>query len=386
MRLGGSRGGNAHRRQRLPHDLRARSRLLNRHAGVRRNATLPAGLTMTHDLATQDPTEAGWLARIVENFADPSRYAAYATWLDDRDPAAARVVRAYASHAFEGSDVPDPCAGRTDAWHRMLGMNFDLSDGRSWHAAIRDLDEEVQRALFRWVRPIVGLVAERCPDPDIPLGASKFLGAPHLPAAFGWPECAEGPLRFQAQLDLAELRTTVATARYALPPAGRVVLFAFDDDGETGVQPGVVERGTDGKYQEIPDLTHVAYVAADVALVRTDIPAATAPWDKVDRSCRITLLEGLDLPLAGDVPDDRLDEAEDWLYDLRGGWTHKWMGYPVHGRTTNTSPGPDWVNLLTLGSDDTTGWSWCDGEHLDVYVHGDGIRNATFRPFYGYAA
>lgn len=62
------------------------------------------------------------------------------------------------------------------------------------------------------------------------------------------------------------------------------------------------------------------------------------------------------------------------------------MGYPIHGRTSNTSPGPDWLSLFTLGSDDNLSWSWCDGQHLDVYIHVDSLKNRTFERVYGYAS
>ena len=61
------------------------------------------------------------------------------------------------------------------------------------------------------------------------------------------------------------------------------------------------------------------------------------------------------------------------------------FGYPARGRTDNTARA-EWVNLFTLRAVDATGWSGCDSENLDVYVHKDGIRTKSFSPFYAYAA
>lgn len=42
--------------------------------------------------------------------------------------------------------------------------------------------------------------------------------------------------------------------------------------------------------------------------------------------------------------------------------------------------------LITLGSVAPTPWSWCDGQHLDVYVPEAAVRSGSFAPCFGYAA
>lgn len=269
----------------------------------------------------------------------------------------------------------------------MLGYSFG-NTGRSWHESIREVPVPARAVVESWVRPIVTMSATVCTIAELPLGGSRFLGAPDLPEGFSWPTCARGHLRFQVQIDLCDLGHCVATHRYGLPRDGWLVLFAFDDDGVNGIQPGVVDRDTDGKFTEIPDLSHVTYIPASAKLTRFAVPAETVSWKGNEFACKVTFGESLDLPWAADTEDRQLidDDVADWMNNMRGGWDSKLMGYPMHGRTDNTSPGPDWLNLFTLGSVEETGWSWCDGQHLDVYVRADGLRNRSFQPFYGYAA
>ena len=340
-----------------------------------------------HDFATHGAVEAAYLSRISEKLSDQEVFAEYATWLSDVDKEASDFVRAYSNSAFNGLPVPAPATHRSQSWHRMLGYSFG-DTGRSWREKIREVPGPIRAAVESWVRPIVTMAATACTTADLPLGGSRFLGAPDLPEEFPWPTCAHGPLRFQVQIDFRELSHTVATHRYGLPQDGWVVLFAFDDDGKTGIQPGVVDRDGDGEIREIPDLTHVAYIPASAKLVRFNIPAKTTPWKGKDLACHVTFGESLDIPWAADTDDRLLKDREvaAWMNNMRGGWDSKLMGYPMHGRTDNTSPGPDWLNLFTLGSIDETGWCWCDGQDLDVYVHANGVRDRSFRPFYGYAA
>lgn len=61
-------------------------------------------------------------------------------------------------------------------------------------------------------------------------------------------------------------------------------------------------------------------------------------------------------------------------------------GWPIHGRTSNTCPGAAWLSLWTLASDDAAGWSWADGQFLEVYVRREGLATRGFEPAYGYAS
>lgn len=343
-----------------------------------------------HDFAATSKLEASYLSRISERLSERQAFAEYMTWLSSWDTEAARFVRAYTEHAFEGGPIPEAVPHRGVSWHRMLGHGMG-SLGSSWHADIGELPDAAHAPVESWVRPIVTMTATPGTVQELPIGGSRFLGCPDLPQGFVWPVCERGPLRFQAQINLWELRHSVATERFGLPEAGWLVLFAFDDDGKHGIQPGVLGRTADGGFDEIPDLTSVAYLPAAVELVRFPIPQATVCPKGEGFACQVTFGETLDIPVAEDTEDPRLMEDEDvfyWMEEIRmhKDCSHKLLGYPSHGRTSNTCPGPDWLNLFTLASDEATGWCWCDGQRLDVFVHSDGLRTRTFRPCYGYAA
>lgn len=348
---------------------------------------------MKHEFAATSVTEARYLSRISEKLSCREVFAEYAAWLSAVDTEASAFVTAYSQFAFSESPKP-PKPGRLEsrnnAWHRMLGCNVGTHEP-SWQRRICEVPEPVRPIVESWVRPIVTMNPSKCEMDELPLGSSRFLGAPDLPPDFIWPMSALGPVRFQAQIDLREISLSVATQRYGLPTDGWLVLFAFDDDGESGIQPGVIDQDDNGNWFMIPNLTHVAYIPASAELVRFPIPPETARQWQPNGSCRLVFREQFDVPNASDTENPQLteDAIRWWLSDTRGWcgrWQSKLMGYPVHGRTDNTSPGPDWMDLFTLGSEEATGWSWCDGQHLDVYVHADGLRDRSFCPFHGYAA
>jgi len=278
--------------------------------------------------------------------------------------------------------------------------------GPNWTEVIDGLDEVERSWVDMHLRPIVTMTTTPTTNEALDLGQSHFGGDPHLPENFDWPQSHLAPLRFLAQVAMADIRESAATLYYGLPKDGWLLFFACDEDG---VQPGVVERGEEGKWLEIPDLMHVAHIPPGTPLVRTSnqsvgfidpdmtpaehaelgLSAEELACAREDWVCTVRFGEGYDLPNVGDVDQPPLSgsEAVEALQSLlREEWTSKLMGWPCHYRTDNTSPGPDWVNLVTLGSEDHVAWCWCDGEHLDVYVHEGGLANASFSPFYGYAA
>lgn len=274
--------------------------------------------------------------------------------------------------------------------------------GDEWARAVDRLGDAERKWVDTHLRPIVTMTPTATTNEALSLGQSHFGGDPHLPENFVWPKSRLGPLRFLAQIAMADIRESAATRYYNLPTDGWLVVFACDDDG---VQPGVVERNEAGERVEIPNLTHLAYVPGATPLRRTPNPCGGAEEEAAQReesglspdeiarrhnwACTLRFGESYDLPNVGDVhlPPLSSDQGVSALQSrLRDGWNHKLMGWPCHYRTDNTSPGPDWIDLLTLGSDDDAAWCWCDGEHLDVYVREDGLAKASFSPFYGYAA
>lgn len=73
---------------------------------------------------------------------------------------------------------------------------------------------------------------------DVPLGESRFGGAPDLPIDWPWPECDGEPMTFVAQIALAELRAFDAANE--LPAEGTLSFFfapgSMADDGTTPVR------------------------------------------------------------------------------------------------------------------------------------------------------
>lgn len=323
--------------------------------------------------AAQNAEEAYLIADILHSFSSQQAYAQYADWLDTREVDTAEYIR-----QLGAGTAPDATPSRSESWLRFFGVDHPWWKLRS--AATR----EFAGAIEEWVRPTIRLTATSTPDSELLPGCSKFRGSPDLPASLEWPTCEFGPLHFQAQINLRELRISQATLRYGIPTSGWLLLFAFDDP-EEGTQPGVVRRDVEGNWEEIPNLARLVYLSDGTQLERRPPPAGACD---PRGSCRLSLGEDLDLPWADDTADVHLQENEGQVGQFRAesDWESKMFGYPVHGRTSNTSPGPDWLNVFTLGSVRDAGWSWCDGQHLDVYVHADGVRSGTFEPFYAYAA
>ena len=63
----------------------------------------------------------------------------------------------------------------------------------------------LQNPLIALLRPAIALHATRADDAQIPLGASKFGGAPDVPDGFEWPMWNGEPLGFLAQINLEEV-------------------------------------------------------------------------------------------------------------------------------------------------------------------------------------
>jgi uncharacterized protein YwqG len=262
----------------------------------------------------------------------------------------------------------------------MLGV--PLYEGIIAHDLIN-----VKNSVLRVARPIITMTTEPVDSP-IGIGGSKFGGLPDLPENVAWPTCEPGPLGFLGQVALAELQYTQAAS--TLPKDGLLSIFAYQDFN-TGYQPGV--------YPDIPGAMSILYTPGAAALKsRTPPDGLNHEANGVLPTCRLALCESYDLPATKDIVPAALardlahfDEGDrSWnLHEVRGkchSFGHHLMGYSVHFRTDDPSPGPEWTPLLCLGSDDNLGWSWCDGEHLAVYVHQEDLKNNTFRRIFGYAS
>jgi uncharacterized protein YwqG len=247
-------------------------------------------------------------------------------------------------------------------------------------------DPELRTRIEALVRPIVRLHVVAASDEDLAVGASKFGGAPDLPADLVWPTSEYGPVGFVAQLDLADLAATKAAEFHGLPREGGLVLFAAHD-WENGVQPGVVARVGDG-FAPVPDLCHLFYLPPEVSRVRREPPAELSETEQIYPASRVNIDESWDVPWAGDIGEEDDGDLADLLCGLRehGRGASRVGGWSIHSRTSDTCPGPDWFPVLTLESEEVQDWSWADGERLEVFVHQDDARDASFRRVFGYAS
>ncbi len=83
--------------------------------------------------------------------------------------------------------------------------------------------ERLQEQLISLLRPAIALSATRTEDAQIPLGASKFGGAPDVPPDFEWPVWNGKPLGFLAQINLEEVEPF--DVENQLPKSGLLSFF-----------------------------------------------------------------------------------------------------------------------------------------------------------------
>jgi len=332
--------------------------------------------------ASTDADEIKWIEQLAANFGSRDAFRQYALWLDERNRQKADCVRAVESAFFEHADTSSfPTAGaNSEVWLNSIGVRLlsGMLELKLTSAA---------RPIFEWTRPVVTIKTVPTDESSMTVGTSKFGGRPDVPDGFAWPECDLGPMGFMGQIAFHDIRHSQATARFVLPADGMLSLFVFQDDG---IQPGVLERHGD-RWREIEGLTRAIFVPGGTRLHRHTPEVELSEWNELLPCCALQMADGLDLPEAKDTEDALLIAADEdrQISELRNkiNQSEHWlMGYPVHGRTDNTSPGKDWTGLITLGSDDNLRWNWCDGEHLDVYIHGDSIKDGTFAQVYGYAS
>lgn len=335
------------------------------------------------DYATAGPRERAALAELLRAYHSPEAFEVFAAILEEEDAPRAERVRSLAA-ALRAGELPPrrPRLGPLPVRERMLGLD--------WLAATEELEPGTRAALASWTRPVLEIHTEPWSDSELAPGSSKFGGAPDLPADLPWPTWRDGLLGFMGQFDLADLPGSLVADSLGLPEAGLLSLFALDDEDE-GIQPGVVERVPGGEgYQEIPGLTRLVYTPPGTERVRRPVPPELVEAEQAVPSLRLRFTESFDVPWPGDVEAPELagEEVEDVVHSLRGRvlGPSRLGGWPVHSRTSNTCPGPDWVSLVTLASDDDALWCWADGESLEVFVHRDSIADRSFGQVSGYAS
>jgi uncharacterized protein YwqG len=245
----------------------------------------------------------------------------------------------------------------------------------------------MRELVLRYAKPRLSITPQVLPTGEPPLHASRFGGLASLPAEMPWPEYSQGPLAFIGQISLREICHTQA-GRY-LPNSGWLLIFA----------------DSFGVYGEEGD-TQVIYVPEDCELAWREPPRHVREGFGESESsppCRLIFTECWDLPpddsdlMVSEADQQRLKDikeasaaTEDFemMTVLHSGMqqTCHLLGYARHYRTSDPSPGAEWQNLLCVGSVDSLGWNWCDGEHLAIFIHKDHLRSHDFSQVTGYAS
>lgn len=178
--------------------------------------------------------------------------------------------------------------------------------------------EHATEDIMRMIRPAIRIADSVTNDEMLPIGRSKFGGAPDLPAGLQWPEWRETPLGFLAQFNLAEI-APYDTER-VLPQSGLLSFFYEASEQPWGYE--LSDRGawrvfsSDCPTNELarrapPSLPGRSQLAAHTLTFET---ALTLPYDSAD---------SLQLGLSGDEYDRFLEVAHRTI-EL----THQLLGYP----------------------------------------------------------
>ena len=228
----------------------------------------------------------------------------------------------------------------------------------------------LQEPLIALLRPAIALEATRADDAQIPLGASKFGGAPDVPDGFEWPLWNGEPLGFLAQINLEEVAPFDVEG--VLPRSG-LLSFFYD-----------VEQRTWGRAEE-RDGWRVFFFER-ITLERREVVQALAarlsfaatPTTPTDFEC---------FPELGITTDDCI-ESGDWTQDgdlkkFIPALRHQMLG---HSTAVQRNPGAEveaawrdfhtpgalydwseveteadkWVLLLQMDSEDKMGTMWGD--------------------------
>jgi uncharacterized protein (TIGR02996 family) len=331
------------------------------------------------ETAASSAEEADFLAKIAADLGNHDQRLVYADWLEERgEDVKAIFVRQFvkATRTLEPTTKVPIAESLPKTWLDMLGVPIfaGLIEYQLLH--VKDI-------ALRLARPVVAIKTTPTVEKQLRVGESKFGGSPDLPMDVEWPRCEDHPLSFLGQLALSDLRLTQAGRH--LPADGLLSFFAMTEP----FQPPALPRADE------PDDIRVFHYPSSTALVRRPLPQELVelqypPNDS--RPCRVSLRETWDVPEATDTGIPELDQGEtNWQFSNLLRWSfydneHHLLGYSIHARTDNTAPGPDWRQLITFTSDDHLGWNWCDGEHLDVYIQEDDLRQHQFHRVYGYAS
>ena len=247
--------------------------------------------------------------------------------------------------------------------------------------------ERLRDALIQALRPAIALSARRMDDAQIPVGASKFGGAPDVPAGFEWPMWDGRPLGFLAQISLAQIAPL--DTQDLLPRTG-LLLFFIGYDEEQGAY---AHAGRQGSWRvlwfEAVDLERTeaarqsSWGAASIeAGAAWSFPAEVAPdFDFADYAEEEQWLDYLDEIHLGhhalgyadaiqELPSIECETARRGLH--LGSWEAS------REQAAIERGAEDWHLLLQVNSDDEFNASWGDWGRLFFMMRGQDLARQDF--------
>lgn len=248
----------------------------------------------------------------------------------------------------------------------------------------------VEDRLMQAALPSLRLVLRPTDEDALPVGASKFGGAPDLPPGFEWPVWQgypesdrpryppgefsrdDGPMCFLAQFRLADL--AAYDLRGALPASGVLYFFC------------AIWKQALGAYPEDRDCWKVVHYDGDPSKLTRRVspplfqgePFYDIPKDDRFTCCRMDFLPELTLPDYSDPVSykalalsqdeywlyvrllERLEEPFQWGQPRYGEQPHRLLGHPQIVQYDKNVPDTDqeWRLLLQLDTDDAVQLHW----------------------------
>lgn len=305
------------------------------------------------------PGEADILATVIANLADYTAKLVYADWLEERDDPRGPLLRNFVA-ACRAGKKPPKVADAPKPWRELLGFPVFA---RARDTVLVDMLDDV----FAVARPAIEYRTRKEPEKGIPVGASKFGGRPDLPAGTKWPRFDDRPLSFLGQINLTELAASPVARD--LPTAGILSAFCvYDDDDGNDYFP----KGS-WRLFHFPDATKLARQEFDQELDESSR----------FRSCRVEFTETLSLPAVDSPEGDSLnledahpaDDVYREIYDNHCHGNHL-LGhaFPIQGYCWKKGT----RHLLTIDSNDQTGWGFGDGGSLYFTLSEDALKKGRF--------